>query len=337
MVDAFVLGADCGGTATRVVLATVDGRIVGRGRARAGNPVATDPAGAAAALGEAGRAALHGYDPSRVVGAVVGLAGVARLAEPEVSARYAAQWSRLGLSCPLHPVGDAVVAFAAGTPAGCGTVLIAGTGAVAAEVHNGAVGRTADGLGWLLGDEGSGFWLGLAAARSTARALYRGPPSGPLARAVATELGSTEPDGFVTRVYQVGRDRLAGLAPLVGTAARDGDPDATAILETAAERLAGTLLSLHPAPGPVVLAGGVLAGVPEIRTAVQDRLVDRLGRPGVPAGDAAAGAAWVALRRFLGYADPALHARLLAASSGGAGMGPPGGGPARPDRRRPEA
>ncbi|AVT37906.1 N-acetylglucosamine kinase [Plantactinospora sp. BB1] len=331
MTDALVLGVDCGGTATRAVLATVGGRIVGRGRARAGNPVAADPAVTAAALGEAAGAALHGHDPARVVGAVVGLAGVSRLAEPEVSARYAAQWARLGLTCPMRTVGDAVVAFAAGTAAHRGTVLIAGTGAVAAEVQDDAVGRTADGLGWLLGDEGSGFWLGLAAARSTARALYRGPPTGPLTRAVAGQLGSTDPDAFVTRVYQLGRDRLAGLAPLVSTAARDGDPNATAILESAAERLAGTLLSLHPAPGPVVLAGGVLAGVPEIRAAVQQRLTARLGRPGMPAGDAAAGAAWVALR-LLGYADPALHARLLAAPPDTARPGTARPGSARPGR-----
>ncbi|MFD0970769.1 N-acetylglucosamine kinase [Plantactinospora endophytica] len=317
MVDALVLGADCGGTATRVVLATVDGRIVGRGRACAGNPVAADPAETAAALGEAVRAALHGHDPARVVGAVVGLAGVSRLAEPAVAAGYEAQWSRLGLTCPMSPVGDAVVAFAAGTAAPRGTVLIAGTGAVAAEVHDDTVGRVADGLGWLLGDEGSGFWLGLAAARSTARALYRGPPTSPLTRAVAAEIGASDPDAFVTRIYRRSRERLARLAPLVGAAARDGDPEAVAILDAAAERLAGTLLSLHPVPGPVVLAGGILAGVPEIRDAVQQRLTARLGRPGVPAGDPAAGAAWVAARRFLGYADPALHARLLAEAPGG--------------------
>ncbi|MFY1669768.1 N-acetylglucosamine kinase [Plantactinospora sp. WMMB334] len=326
MIDALVLGADCGGTATRAVLATVDGRIVGRGRASAGNPVAAEPARAAAALGEAARAALHGHDPARVAGAVVGLAGVARLAEPEVAARYAAQWSRLGLSCPMRTVGDAVVAFAAGTAAERGSVLIAGTGAVAAEVHDDTVGRTADGLGWLLGDEGSGFWLGLAAARSTARALYRGPPTDPLARALTGVLGTTDPDAFVARVHQLHHDRragtagIAGLAPVVGAAARDGDPAAVAILDTAAERLAGTLLSLHPVPGPVVLAGGVLAGIPEIRDAVRARLTARLGRPGVPAGDAAAGAAWVAARRVLGYADPALHARLLAGVPGAEGV-----------------
>jgi N-acetylglucosamine kinase-like BadF-type ATPase len=311
MTTSLVLGADCGGTATRVVVSTLDGRIVGQGQALAGNPVAADPAEAAAALAAAGRTALRGTDPTRVVGAVVGLAGVARLADPPVAAAYARQWTGLGLTCPMRPVGDAVVAFAAGTTAASGTVLIAGTGAVAAEVRDRTVGRIVDGLGWLLGDEGSGFWIGLAAAKLTARALYRGPPAGALAGALCERLGTTDPDAFVTGVYQLSRDRVAALATLVTLAAREGDPDAAGLLDTAADRLTDTLLALPPGPGPVVLAGGVLLGVPQIRDAVQDRLRRRLGRLGTPAGDGAAGAAWIAARHITGDDAPDLHARLL--------------------------
>jgi hypothetical protein len=67
----------------------------------------------------------------------------------------------------------------------------------------------------------------------------------------------------------------------------------------------------------VVLAGGVLTAVPEIRAGVQERLAVRLGRRGILAGDGAAGAAWLAIRS-LGRSGPltgpdagSLHARLL--------------------------
>ncbi|MGI5215489.1 BadF/BadG/BcrA/BcrD ATPase family protein [Plantactinospora sp. CA-290183] len=154
-----VLGGDGGGTTTRAAVATVDGQVVGA--AGPGPEIRSPPAEAADALAAAVGEALGDHDPTRVVGGVIGLAGVSRLAEPEVAAVYADRWRRIGLRCPMRPVGDAVVAFAAGTPAVTGSVLIAGTGAVAAEVRDATVGRTADGLGWLLGDEGSGFWLGL--------------------------------------------------------------------------------------------------------------------------------------------------------------------------------
>ncbi|MFI6761664.1 N-acetylglucosamine kinase [Micromonospora sp. NPDC050417] len=313
MTTPLVLGADAGGTTTRAVVATLDGRIVGRGRANAGNPVAIDPAEAAGALAAAIGSALAGRDPSQVVGAVVGLAGVSRLADPAIGALYAEHWSRLGLNCPVQPVGDALVAFAAGTPASTGTVLIAGTGAVAAVLHEGDITRIADGLGWLLGDEGSGYWLGLAAVKATARALYRSTPprGGSLGDAVCLQVGTTEPDTFVTRVYQLSRDRVAAIAPTVTRTAREGDPDARHILRAAAHRLADTLISLHPAPGPVVLAGGVLGGVPEIREDVQRQLADRLGQPGIVAGDGAAGAVWLATRLVAPRTDSLVHTRLI--------------------------
>jgi N-acetylglucosamine kinase-like BadF-type ATPase len=311
---ALVLGADSGGTSTRVVVADADGRVVGRGVGEAGNPVAGDPAAAAAALGAAAREALAGHEPRRVVAALVGVAGAARLAEPAVAAAYRAQWMESGLCCPLWTVGDAVAAFAAGTPAASGTVLIAGTGAVAATITDRTVTRTADGLGWLLGDEGSGFWLGLAAARLAVRALYGQRPSGGLVDAVCAHVGSRDADTVVTRLYQLPRSRIAAMAPAVSRSARAGDPAARRILREAADLLVDTLVSLRPGPGPIVLAGGVLTACPEVRDAVRAGLRARLGRSAVVAGDPALGAAWLAARRGAGL-DPAaadaLHRRML--------------------------
>ncbi|WP_285788403.1 BadF/BadG/BcrA/BcrD ATPase family protein [Micromonospora sp. NBRC 101691] len=294
-----VVGADCGGTATRVVVATPDGRIIGRGRAGAGNPVARPPADAAAALVAAVREALAGRDPARVAGAVVALAGRSALDQPAVAACYTDAWRATGLHCPLRTAGDAVAAFAAGTPAPSGTVLIAGTGAVAARIVAHSVAHTADGLGWLLGDEGSGFWLGLEAARLAARALTTGRDrTGPLVDAVSTAVRAAAPagdptgDGFVTAFYTLPRHRVAGLAPLVLDAVRAGDPDAHRLVETAADRLAATVHAVAPGTEPLVLAGGLLTGPPEIRAA----LLARLERPATIAGDPAEAAAWLAAR-----------------------------------------
>ncbi|MEV0329421.1 BadF/BadG/BcrA/BcrD ATPase family protein [Micromonospora echinospora] len=297
--SALVVGADCGGSATRVVVATPDGRIVGRGRAGAGNPVARPPADAAAALVAAVREALAGRDPARVARAVVALAGRSALDRPAVAACYADAWRATGLRCPPRTVGDAVAAFAAGTPAPSGTVLIAGTGAVAARIIEHSVAHTADGLGWLLGDEGGGFWLGLEAARLTARALTAGQDrTGPLVDAVSTAVRVAAPagdptgDGFVTAFYALPRHRVAGLAPLVLDAVRAGDADAHRLIETAADRLAATVHAVAPGAEPLVLAGGLLTGPPEIRAA----LLARLQRPATIAGDPAEAAAWLAAR-----------------------------------------
>ena len=63
-------------------------------------------------------------------------------------------------------------------------MLIAGTGSAAGLVRDHRLVRTADGHGWLLGDDGSGFWLGREAVRSVLRKLDLGEPIGLLGQAV---------------------------------------------------------------------------------------------------------------------------------------------------------
>jgi N-acetylglucosamine kinase-like BadF-type ATPase len=81
---------------------------------------------------------------------------------------------------PVRVVGDTVTAFAAGTAAPSGTVLISGTGAIAAKITDHEQTATSDGYGWLLGDEGSGFWLGHAAARLAGTAAQVHEPGLPI-------------------------------------------------------------------------------------------------------------------------------------------------------------
>jgi glucosamine kinase len=304
-----VIGGDCGGSTTRVVVASADGRVVGRAEGPAGNPVARPVAQAAATLAAVAREALGAADPAQVAGAVVGVAGASRLTDPAAAATYRDAWRAAGFAGPLRTVADPVVAFAAGSAAPSGVVLIAGTGAIACEIVQWEMGRRADGLGWLLGDEGSGFWFGVAAARVTARTLFAGSRLGPLAAAVRAAVAGADasPEAFVSAFYGLPRDRVAALAPLV---LASDDPLADGVVADAADRLAGTLASLDPPHGPVVLAGGLLTATARLRDAVQDRLDAAIGRRGVLAGDGAGAAAWLALCALAGPPADALHAGL---------------------------
>lgn len=263
-----VLGIDIGGTATRAVVTTLGGTRAGFGRAGAANPVTVPAAEAAANLTAAISAALSTVDASRIGAAVAGAAGGSRPAVLQ------AAFDTLGVQCPLHVVGDAEVAFAAGTGEPDGSVLISGTGAVAAEISGGRIFRTADGLGWLLGDLGSGFWIGRTAATATARALYRGDPPGPLVARVTAAVDETAADPFVVAVHTWKPRDLASLAPLVTAAAADGDTLALSIMDEAATHLCETVAEIRP-PGdrsPIVLAGGVLRHCSWLRASVHDQL-----------------------------------------------------------------
>ncbi|TCB98339.1 ATPase [Micromonospora zingiberis] len=321
-----VVGLDVGGTSTRALAVTLDGVRLGTGRAGGGNPTSHGAAPAADELLTALRSALTDVDPTRVRAGAVGLAGAGRLrADPAGRAAFDRAWHTAGLRCPYAVHSDALVAYASGTARSTGSILVAGTGAIAAQVHDLRLDRVADGHGWLLGDAGSGFWLGQQAVRRLLAALDAGHDPGELGRRVLTELaGSAEvaarPRDTVGALVQTVTRRppveLARLAPLVVDAAATGDPTAGTLIAEAAALLAATLRRIRP-PGdvsPLVLGGGLLTGDTALAAVVRAETRRHWpDAPILPAGDGAAGAAWLAARDLPGVTDPtALHARLAA-------------------------
>ncbi|NDL56834.1 BadF/BadG/BcrA/BcrD ATPase family protein [Phytoactinopolyspora mesophila] len=314
MTTLVAVGIDAGGTGTRAVAVTADGVRVGAGKAGGGNPLANGLDAAVTNLADAVRAALGPTDPRSVTSVVLGLAGRCALEQPQVRQAYDDALRALGIGAELHVISDHLVAFTAGTHEPAGTVLSAGTGAVAAHfIDRRAVG-VADGLGWQLGDKGSGFWIGRAAAKATARQLSRAAELGPLTAAVSRHiLGSatggapaggatTWAEPFVGRVQERDPIYLAELAPLVSAAAVDGDPVAVRIVRAAAKRLAKTVAEIRP-PGcssPIVLAGSVLTASAPVRVTLQRRLRRRWEAPVLMAGDTGEAAAWLAAERLAG-------------------------------------
>jgi glucosamine kinase len=316
--DFLALGGDLGGTSTRIVVVGPDGREHGRGITGGGNPT-TDPAGAAAAFGDALRAALSGVDGAQVKASVVGVAGGSALRTPAVATYFDRVWTEAGLTCDPGYVPDLEVAFASGTPEADGAVLVAGTGAAAGSLIDRRLTRTADGHGWLLGDDGSGFWLGREAVRTTLQTLDAGTPSGPLVESVLRELDADRPgrDGQHDRVIQVVNSRpgvqLSALAPLVTAAYRAGDSEAHSIVERAAAALLATLsLIRDPAEStPIVLAGSLAGNASPVGAELRTLLAARFTGAVLPARNGVGGAAWLALAAL----DPALatsetHTRL---------------------------
>ncbi|MGZ0148493.1 N-acetylglucosamine kinase [Kribbella sp. WER1] len=323
MSDELVLGGDLGGTSTRIVIADSEGNVVGRGAAAGGNPT-SHPASAAANFGQALHAALAGVDASTVRSAVVGMAGGVALQRPEVAAQFEAAWTGAGLKSAPQYIGDLEVAFASGTPEPDGTVLIAGTGSNVGLVRNHQLQRTAGGHGWLLGDDGSGFWLGREAVRSVLEALDLREPLGLLGQAVVQAIlpGRDEDLTAHREGYDALRDllvmtvnsrppvMLAELAPTVISAYAEHDETARTLVKRAAELLTETAARLKTTSdiGPMVLAGSVAGESSPVGQLIREHFAGdvRTARDGV------GGATWLAL----GALDPALatpqtHARLV--------------------------
>ena len=223
-----------------------------------------------------------------VTAAGVGLAGLRR----EAQAAELTETLTRQAGCPVHVTGDADTAQAGAFLGGPGVVVIAGTGSMAFG-RDGERHARAGGHGFLLGDEGSAYWIGRAAARAALR-WQDGTGGSELIHRLVLETTGTDLDDLVVDVcsHPAERSRLTALAPVL-TALAGQDPEAERITRQAAEHLAALAGSVRHrlGPLPVVGAGRVFGA-----SLIWDRFAELTGatRPLAPAS---VGAALLAGRR----------------------------------------
>jgi N-acetylglucosamine kinase-like BadF-type ATPase len=230
-VPALYVGVDAGGS--RVIAAAARGdevpcTVLGE----AANPNVVGTLRAAEAVAQAIERVCG---PERAVAIAVGVAGAGR---EEVRRTMEAVLTQRFPAAVLRVTDDAHIALRAAIPSGDGMVLIAGTGSIAyAEI--GDCRLRAGGLGYLLGDEGSGYAIGAAVMRALARALEGHVPHDATTDALARHLGIRETSELIARVYEspVPIAMIAGCAPLVLQHAAQGDRSATKIVQAAASAL----------------------------------------------------------------------------------------------------
>jgi glucosamine kinase len=303
---------------TRVALAAISGEVLAVAAGPAGNATSVGLEVSAQRIAAATRQSLAqvGRSADLVLSAVLGLAGGARADQGYLDAALPD-----GIAARSRLVSDLSVAFSAATPAAEGYVLVAGTGAVAGRILDGDLQERRDGWGWLLGDEGSGFWLGREVIRAALAELqaYELPPvedssapplhtRGQLTDAVVEITGTADPVAIVQLCYANPPVWLASFAPLVSRHA--DDPVAAAIAARAGDLLVATLVGLGLRSDlPVVLAGSVVTRPGPVRDAVRRQLDAHLDHPVLTAESGLVGALWLAARQ-IGITDQKVHARL---------------------------
>jgi N-acetylglucosamine kinase-like BadF-type ATPase len=266
----YVLGIDAGGTKTVCLLADMQGRTLAEARGGGANLQAHGELEVEKVLHQVMVTALGESAPDRDVRPAAICLGIAGVDRPQDAAAVRGIMQRIGWKARTLVVNDALVALAAGAGDDPGVVIIAGTGSIAYGRDGADRAARAGGWGYLLGDEGSGFWIGRRALSAIVRAADGRGPATSLTALVMAHLDLVRPSDLIHQTYyrDLRRGAIAGLAPLVEKARADGDAVAADILSQAARELTAaaasvvTRLDMRGEVFPTILAGGIFKAVP---------------------------------------------------------------------------
>ena len=277
----FLVEIDGGGSTVRVAVATPTlnvvaqsevGRQSQRDRARGSRRV--DP-GTLRALDVAG------VEPRQVAAVGIGVAGAA--------ASHSAEWLRevvraVTPGALIVPSADYGSRWSARWDGG-GVLVLAGTGSLAYGVNRRGRSKLVGGWGYLLGDEGSGGWLGLEGLRAVVRAVDGRGPATMLTDRLLHELGLSDARDLIPWLYRADEPRTPAIARLAGhvlDAAEAGDAVARSLVARAADELAqaanAVIRALNMRRPAIAFAGGLLSADNPLSAALCARL-DLPARP----------------------------------------------------------
>lgn len=242
--ETLYLGIDGGGSKCRASLVSSAGEIIGTGLSGPANPLhglaRTLESIEDASLQAIKSAGLSSADLSQVVTGM-GLAGVNLPGLYEQVANWQHPFASCYLTTDLH------VACLGAHRGGDGAVIVVGTGSCGFSTVEGES-VSLGGHGFLLGDKGSGAWMGLKAIKSVLTAADGLSAPTQLTQAV-TDIYQVSGLGIIERLSKSSSSDFAKLAPSVIKAAESGDQVAVNIVSDAADyvsALARKLLVMQP-------------------------------------------------------------------------------------------
>jgi glucosamine kinase len=257
------LGIDAGGSSTRWLLLTGEGKTLATGSVAATSGHIFTPEDRErnfARLSQLCQDVLKIAKPDAVVGGLTGL--YPNTESQTILNQLVAETFGIDVT-KVHLDNDMHVAYAAAFEPGEGVLVYAGTGSVG--YHETATGQivSAGGYGYLIDDYGAGYWIGHEAIKQIMRqADELGQPSDTiLAKAVYDVLGGSNWEHVVSVIYgENPRTILATLVPATVKAAGAGDTNAVRILQNAGHelaRLANVILKRLDQQLPVAFSGGI--------------------------------------------------------------------------------
>ncbi|MEP6756296.1 MAG: BadF/BadG/BcrA/BcrD ATPase family protein [Chthonomonadales bacterium] len=236
----YFLGIDGGGTKTAALLLDSSNKTVGVGKGGPCNIAVVAPETAFEAVKQAVNEAINcaSIATPNILSVVAAVAGYTARSQRE------ALISNLEAMFPdasVEVIPDFQGAWWGATDGKPGVIVSAGTGAVAYGRDENGIDSRADGWGFLFGDSGSGFDIGRRGADLALKQLQSGERLSPLSMRLLAEIHAISLDDLIDWAYRdFSPAKIASLAPVIGQFADEGDREAIAIVDLAADQLAWT-------------------------------------------------------------------------------------------------
>jgi N-acetylglucosamine kinase-like BadF-type ATPase len=274
--EPYVLGIDAGGTKTVCLLADAGGRVIAEARGGGANLQAVGELEVEKVLHDVMERALG---DRRIIPSAICL-GIAGVDREDDAALIRGVMGRIGYRARLVVTNDALIALVAGAGDAPGVVIVAGTGSIAYGRNAAGEAARAGGWGSVLGDEGSGYWMGRHALRAVVREADGRDRPTRLTPLVLAHFKVQRPEELVHAIYyrKLPPQAIAAVAHTVEEASGEGDGVAEEILSRGARELAACAesvvarLGMRQSPFSFVLAGGVLEAVPRLAAELETRL-----------------------------------------------------------------
>lgn len=165
-------------------------------------------------------------------------------------------------TCPTKVVNDALIALYANTRGKPGMMLLAGTGSIAYGVNAEGLDKRVGGFGYIVGDEGSAYWVVKEAIRAALHAYDGTGPKTQLLCDFTRALDFSEFEEIIDFIYRRNKADLARLSYVVTSAQEEGDPVADRVMREGLQYLCRSIDVLVDALGresmPLFLGGGFL-------------------------------------------------------------------------------
>ena len=276
----FFIGIDGGGSATTAVLTDEHGNELARLTGEAGLVDVLDPEAGARSLADLASAVLaEAKVNARATMLMCALAGAGR--EPERT-RLEQSLAAMGVAIDVGIMTDFEAALQDAFGSGSGILVVSGTGSSAWARHQNGRSARAGGWGHILGDEGSGYSLGLAALRACMRSHDGRGADMNWVSLVLAQTGVQSPELLVGWAARAAKGDIAALAPVIFEGIEQRVAGAHAIMEDAAMELARHVGALYERlkpwdePPTVALTGGLISPGRPLRMHTI-RAIERLG------------------------------------------------------------